>query len=190
VKISKRAPGSPPRPSPGRNRFATILCAAFLVCLLPALVVTGPAPKSASAQTHAQAASTEADLSDLEPSAVEFREEIREKLYFYQAFTSRDPFKSLLEGEFEKKSDLVNVYAADLVGVMRGAVQEFAMVEDNDGMGFILKVGDPVQNGKVISITEKTLVARVTSYGQTSNVTLKLERQPASSSGSTRNRSR
>lgn len=101
---------------------------------------------------------------------------LRTKHYYYQAFNRRDPFKSLIIGRYEEsQTDLVDIYKVRLVGVLSGGMEKYAMLEDNNGLGHILKVGDPIRNGSIISVAKRSLVARVTLYGQTSSITLDLE---------------
>ena len=105
------------------------------------------------------------------------KKNLREKKYYYQAFNRRDPFQSLIAGEFEESEfELVDIYSVRLVGVLSGGLERFAMLEDNNGFGYILKTGDPVRNGSVVTVGDNTLVARVTMFGQTSSVTLRMER--------------
>lgn len=104
------------------------------------------------------------------------QQNLREKRYYYQAFNRRDPFRSLVSGEFEEgEFELVDIYSVKLVGVLTGGLEKYAMLEDNNGYGYILKSGDPVRNGSVVSIGDRNLVARVTMFGQTTSVTLRLE---------------
>jgi hypothetical protein len=101
---------------------------------------------------------------------------LREKRYFYKAFNRRDPFQSLIIGEFEESEfDLVDIYSVKLVGVLSGGMEKFAMLEDNNGYSYILQAGDPIRHGRIVSVGARTLVARVTMYGQTNSVTLQLE---------------
>lgn len=101
---------------------------------------------------------------------------LRENLYYYDAFNRRDPFRSLVDGAFNRndKMDLVNLNAVQLVGIVRGEVDRFALLEDASGYSYILRVGDRVHNGTVVSIGEDELVARVTNFGQTATVRLHL----------------
>jgi hypothetical protein len=101
---------------------------------------------------------------------------LRENLYYYDAFNRRDPFRSLVDGAFNRsdRMDLVNLNAVQLVGVVRGEVDRFALLEDASGYSYILRVGDRVHNGTVVSIGEDELVARVTNFGQTTTVRLHL----------------
>jgi Tfp pilus assembly protein PilP len=101
---------------------------------------------------------------------------LRENLYYYDAFNRRDPFRSLVDGAFNRndKMDLVNLSAVQLVGIVRGEVDRFSLLEDASGYSYILRVGDRVHNGTVVSIGEDELVARVTNFGQTTTVRLHL----------------
>lgn len=102
---------------------------------------------------------------------------IRRNEYFYQSHGRPDLFAALVTGEFEPAAaaELVDVNNAKLVGVMWGATDRFALVEDGSGNGFILRVGDRVNNGRVVSIQENNLVASISLYGITSRVILRLE---------------
>lgn len=101
---------------------------------------------------------------------------LREKKYYYQAFNRRDPFQSLIVGEFEESEfEMVDIYGVKLVGVLSGGMEKYAMLEDKNGFGYIVKAGDPVRNGSIISVGDRSLVARLTMFGQTSSVTLRLE---------------
>jgi hypothetical protein len=101
---------------------------------------------------------------------------LRENLFYYDAFNRRDPFRSLVEGAFNQsdRMDIVNLNAVQLVGIVRGEVDRFALLEDASGYSYILRVGDRVHNGSVVSIGEDELVARVTNFGQTTTVRLRL----------------
>ncbi len=102
---------------------------------------------------------------------------LREKVFYYQAFNQRDPFQSLMAGEFEESGelDIVDIYSVKLVGVLAGGMEKFAMLEDNNGYSYIMKAGDPIRNGNIVSVSDRALVARVSLFGQTSTVTLRLE---------------
>ncbi len=103
---------------------------------------------------------------------------IRENEFFYQSYGKQDPFKVLVAGDFEqsKSGGLLDVNSARLVGVMWGQDDQFALVENGDGFGYILRVGDRIKNGRVVSIRKDSLTARVTLYGITNKVVLKLEK--------------
>lgn len=145
---------------------------------------TEPAPASdvvdpaAPAVETPEAADTEADAS-LSPSQVSADRinAIRANEYFYQSYGKGDPFTVLVDGDFQQAgaADLVDVNSARLVGVMWGQDDRFALVEDGDGFGYILRVGDQVRNGRIVSIRKNSLTAQVTLYGITSNVALTLD---------------
>lgn len=101
---------------------------------------------------------------------------LRENSYYYSAFNRRDPFRTLVSGKFVRKDrmELVNLNAVELVGIVKGEIDRFALLEDEKGFNYILRVGDRVHNGTVVSIGDQSMVARVTNFGQTSKFTLHL----------------
>ena len=103
---------------------------------------------------------------------------LRENSYYYNAFNRKDPFRSLIVGDFisEKKMSPVDMGRVELVGVVKGDLDRFALLEDNKGFSYILRVGDRIKNGSVVAIGDKSMVARVTNFGQTRKFTLHLAR--------------
>jgi hypothetical protein len=91
----------------------------------------------------------------------------------YDAKSRRDPF-SPVSLALEAKG--INVTAAKLVGIVQGRQGTLALVEGPDGVGYILKSGDAVGNGRVTGITGTTVtfaVAAQPGQGPTT-VTLRL----------------
>ena len=68
----------------------------------------------------------------------------------------------------------IDLLSVELVGVVKGDLDRFGLLEDENGFSYILRVGDTVKNGRVVAIGEKSLVARVTNFGQTKKFTLHL----------------
>jgi len=106
---------------------------------------------------------------------------VRSNEFFYQSYGKADPFKTLVDGDYEQSSagELVDANSAKLVGVMWGDDDQFALVEDGEGFGYILRVGDRVLNGRVVSIRKDRLTARLTLYGISNTVILKLDKPEA-----------
>ncbi|MEZ4388338.1 MAG: hypothetical protein R3D98_12345 [Candidatus Krumholzibacteriia bacterium] len=106
---------------------------------------------------------------------------VRSNEFFYQSYGRSDPFLSLVNGKYEqtKSGELVDVNSARLVGVMWGDADQFALVENGEGFGYILRVGDRVLNGRVVSVRKDKLTARLTLYGISNTVVLKLEKAEA-----------
>lgn len=153
---------------------------AILPILLGLLVTLGAlsAPEVATAQAE-DGANVSSDVGSSTPAdaAADRVKSIRRNEYFYQSYGRRDLFSALVTGEFQPlgNSEIVDVNAAKLVGVMWGPTDRFALVEDGEENGFILRVGDRVQNGRVVAIQENSLVATISLYGITSRVILRLE---------------
>jgi len=145
--------------------------------LFPALVdarAQGEAPAKSSAKVQLQTAPADTTAAG---QAAGDSITLRDRVYYYQAFNQRDPFQSLIAGEFEQSGelDIVDINSVKLVGVLSGGVEKFAMLEDNNGYSYIMKAGDPIRNGNIVSVSDRSLIARVSLFGQTSTVTLRLE---------------
>lgn len=97
--------------------------------------------------------------------------------YYYAATGLRDPFGSLVSGRFvsDDSKRLPDVGSMNLLGVMWGDSDKFGLVEDQEGNGFVLRVGDPVINGEVAGITRESLSVRQHFFGSSTTVTLKLK---------------
>lgn len=104
---------------------------------------------------------------------------LRNNSYYYSAFNRRDPFASLIVGEFvkNKKMDPIDLNSVELVGIVKGDLDRFCLLEDENGFSYILRVGDKVRNGRVVAIGDKSLVARVTNFGQTTKFTLHMSQR-------------
>jgi hypothetical protein len=141
------------------------------LALLVAAAAAEPAAEDAAPATPGASAATDSvGTADL-PST------LRENSYFYQSFGTPDPFRSLLGGAFEpKQQEIVDLHTVQLVGVVWEDEEIAAMVQDVQGFGYTLRPGDAVKNGTVVSVTPDALVARLNIFGQTTQVTLRLQR--------------
>jgi hypothetical protein len=103
--------------------------------------------------------------------------------YVYNSLNRRDPFASLVSGSFEGEvgTPLLDVSSMKLVGIVWGASDKFALVEDGHGHGFVLRVGDPVLNGYIAGMTKEELIVKQSSYGDTQTVTIQLQRKEGAS---------
>lgn len=91
----------------------------------------------------------------------------------YDTKNRRDPFSPIARTGEAKG---LNVTAAKLVGIIQGGRGPLALVEAADGVGYILKSGDALGNGRVTGITGTTVtfaVSAQTGQGPTT-VTLRL----------------
>jgi len=98
--------------------------------------------------------------------------------YVYTSGNRRDPFQSLLDGKFLNASGdgaLVDVGDIHLVGIMWGASDKFALVEDTRGRGFVLRVGDPVVNGYISGISKSEIQVVQNAFGETQTLAIQLK---------------
>jgi hypothetical protein len=91
----------------------------------------------------------------------------------YDAKNRRDPFSPVT---LTAEARGINVTAAKLVGIVQGRRGTLALVEGADGVGYILKSGDALGNGRVTGITGTTVTFAVSAQpGQgPTTVTLRL----------------
>jgi hypothetical protein len=94
--------------------------------------------------------------------------------YQYTAGFLRDPFKPLVSGGEGSSNRLLEVSSASMVGSVWGESGIIALLEDDSGRSFALKVGDRVVNGRVVSVTPATVTFTITVFGMTRSVTLEL----------------
>jgi len=153
------------------NKAFLALC---WVVALAALVSVASAHDGAESHEHEEPAVQAQSPADASADRVQ---SIRTNDYFYQSWGRPDLFAALVSGDFQpgEAAELVDVNNAKLVGVMWGPTDRFALVEDGSGNGYILRVGDRVQNGRVLAVQTSSLVASVSLYGITNRVILRLD---------------
>ena len=101
--------------------------------------------------------------------------------YQYNALGRRDPFQSLMEGEYVG-SDVggdapPDIGALKVVGIVWGDGDQFALVEDVRGDSHILRRGDKVMNGFVEALKRNAMIVNLTVDGQSQSVTIPLTRK-------------
>jgi hypothetical protein len=98
----------------------------------------------------------------------------RTTIQTYTASFLRDPFQSLIARDERAPSKLLDVSNAKMVGSVWGDSGIIALLEDEAGRSYALKVGDKVVNGRVISVTPASVTFSITVFGLTRSVTLEL----------------
>ncbi len=90
----------------------------------------------------------------------------------YEAKGRRDPFETLEVKEGAKSP----VASAKLTGIVRSARSTLALVETPEGIGYILKPGDTLGDGRLLEIGSDSVVFQVTPKpgSPTNRVVLKL----------------
>ena len=91
----------------------------------------------------------------------------------YEAGGRRDPFRPLIATEGTKG---LTVTSAKLVGIVQGRQGPLALIETTDGLGYIVKTGDVIGDGRVVEIGRDNVTFAVAARpGQApSRVTLQL----------------
>lgn len=101
--------------------------------------------------------------------------------YQYNALGRRDPFQSLVGGEYvgaDMGGDAPpDVGGLKVVGVVWGDADQFALVEDARGDSHILRRGDKVMNGYVESLKRDAMIVNLTLDGQSQSIRVPLTRK-------------
>jgi hypothetical protein len=94
-------------------------------------------------------------------------------VFHYEPKGRRDPFEAL---ELKADKTALAVTTAKLTGIVRNPSSSMALIETQDGIGYILKPGDTLFDGRLVHIGVDSVVFAVASQpGSTTNqVVLKL----------------
>ncbi len=109
------------------------------------------------------------------PSAARLDDQVT---YQYNALGRRDPFMPLVGGaEYVPIEAPPEVGALQVVGIVWGTQDKFAIVEDGRGNSTVLRPGDKVMNGVVEGLKRDGIIVSLTTDGQTQSVTIPLTRK-------------
>lgn len=98
--------------------------------------------------------------------------------YAYNALGRRDPFQPLIGGQEYLETDAPeDIGGMKVVGIVWGAEDKFALVEDARGNSSVLRRGDKVMNGVVEGLRRDAIIINLTVDGQSQSVTIPLTRK-------------
>jgi hypothetical protein len=95
---------------------------------------------------------------------------------FYEDMGRTDPFQQLLDGLRSGfvSNEVPNVENLRMVGVLNDDYDAMALLEDMEGHSYVLREGDPVENGHVVAVQGQRVIFRINDYGWLRNVALQL----------------
>lgn len=109
------------------------------------------------------------------PPAVRLDDQVT---YQYNALGRRDPFMPLVGGrQYVPIEAPPDIGGLQVVGIVWGAEDKFAIIEDSRGNSTVLRPGDKVMNGVVQGLKRDGVVVDLTVDGQTQSVTIPLTRK-------------
>lgn len=106
--------------------------------------------------------------------------------YQYNALGRRDPFAPLVGGGYvgaEEQSAPPDVGGIKVVGIVWGADDKFALVEDPRGNSRVLRQGDKVMNGVVDGLRRDAVIVKLTTESGTELIQIPLTRKGDDSNG-------
>jgi len=149
---------------------AVSLAALILAAAMASQAVLAQAPPQAPQTGPGQAPS---------PSVKEAMADtvFRTETYAYKPL-SRDPFRQLVvkkgEGSGETDVSSLDVSNITLTGILWGPSGRLALINDTQGVGYVLSEGDNLIGGRVAAITDSSLVFEQGEAGQRIRFSVKL----------------
>lgn len=111
-------------------------------------------------------------LKSIESEGKEVPEEVEfpmvQEIYIYDPKGRRDPFVPLIIAEGERlpgEERKISVENLSLVGVIWGDGQRIAILSDQAGNGYVFKEGESIPGGRVISISDRSVVFELSQFG-------------------------
>jgi len=171
---TKAAPGTPVPPTAKAQGKQTSVNATTVS--KSTLVATRPLSSAEAAKTSSGVATS--GTQQVKVPAAQLDEHIT---YQYNTLGRRDPFQSMLEGEFvgaDVGGDAPpDIGGLTVVGIVWGDSDRFALCEDARGNSHILRKGDKVMNGVVQELKRDGVVMNLTVDDQSESVTIPLTRK-------------
>ncbi|MCK4420259.1 hypothetical protein KAW18_05020 [candidate division WOR-3 bacterium] len=119
------------------------------------------------------------DVVESETTYVDSIEDIEKALHWTKIYyTERgkpDPFRPLLT-KTETEEKRVNVDLAKLVGIIWGKNGYLALLKEGN-IGYVLKEGDRVIDGRVIRITKDSITFLLSRFGEQNRITMNLKKE-------------
>lgn len=103
----------------------------------------------------------------------------KRKVITYETGGKKDPFTPIGERinmEFGKTPQPA-YESLKLVGVLKDASGNIALLEDGEGYGYIMREGDKVRNGEVIYVGDNKVLFQITEYGWSKTVSIELSEE-------------
>ena len=94
----------------------------------------------------------------------------------YHGEGKRDPFVPLTERISTELGEIpLPIFESlKLVGVLKDEAGNRALLEDERGYGYILKNGDKIKNGHVVSVEDNKVIFQIHEYGWSKTIALEL----------------
>jgi Tfp pilus assembly protein PilP len=172
-KSTKDSPSSPAKKSP-----ASVTPTSKATPTAPSPVVEGQDKELADAGSSAKKEKVDisryrrATAKEAELKASKVVEFPKRMVIKYKKTNPRDPFEALIAPDDKSKNHVIdlnkapNAEALQLVGILESVVgKDAALLQDRDGIGYILRAGDRVQNGYVAQIDENAVYFQINEYG-------------------------
>ena len=108
----------------------------------------------------------------------------QQEIYKYSTRGRRDPFKALVhEGIGEVETDMLNIDDATLTGIIWMGDHMVALFKDKRGRSHYMKKGDEVYNGRIVEISDNSVIVSIFEFGSSRRVELRVTEHGSEDSG-------
>ncbi len=146
--------------------------------------VESSTPETSKVAQLKERAEKEAEAIKSQAEKIKPRGEVIEAVYkrkvvTYSSDGRKDPFTPVGEkinvefGEAPQPS----YESLRLVGILKDASGNMALMEDGEGYGYIMRLGDKVKNGEVIYVGDDRVLFQITEYGWSKTVAIELSKE-------------
>lgn len=100
----------------------------------------------------------------------------KRRIIYYHGEGKRDPFVPLTQRISTELGEisLPTFESLKLVGVLKDEAGNRALLEDERGYGYIMKNGDKIKNGWVVSVEDNKVIFQIQEYGWSKTIALEL----------------
>ena len=101
--------------------------------------------------------------------------------YQYDSLGKEDPFRLLLPTQSDEEEDenrikdLFSYEGATILGIVNSDSDSYALLNDEFGSSYVLRVGDRVLGGRVQEITNDAIVFDIVKYARDMTIIMRLE---------------
>jgi hypothetical protein len=165
--------------APGETEFAAWSAQKAIPAPAKKAVKKAPAPvaqkKEAKEETKKEEKAAEPTPPKKESAGVKIESSYKREVVRYRTSGYKDPFMPLLgTATGQLSTGLPVLENLVLVGILEDIDGNRALLEDDDGNGYILMPNDKVKNGYLVSVTDRKAIFQITEYGWTRTVALEL----------------
>ena len=143
-----------------------------ILILIAVLVLVFGSTSALFCQELGEETPSETTLSAFSDESLEVELPFEREIYHYPKIGRRDPFLPLVP---KKDVTVPSINNLVLVGIIWGYAGKVAVIKERGGVGYVMRVADPVAGGHVETITTDSVTFVLEEFGVVTRYTLTLK---------------